>query len=84
MRGAERPAKVRWSRPFLPVLAPLTYDAARRTFSDIADENHDDADIRELLRLTDHLPLAVSSVHCSTMPLHSSNIGEPDRKCRLV
>ncbi|KAJ6545023.1 hypothetical protein DFH09DRAFT_1172482 [Mycena vulgaris] len=62
MRGIERPAKVRWTRPFLPVLTPLTYDAARQTFLDIADDGHDDADVRELLRLTNHLPLAVNLI----------------------
>ncbi|KAJ7471433.1 hypothetical protein B0H11DRAFT_2039968 [Mycena galericulata] len=62
LRGAERPAKVRWTRPFLPALTPLSYDAALQTFSDIADDNHDETDIRELLRLTDHLPLAVSLI----------------------
>ncbi|KAJ7472760.1 hypothetical protein FB451DRAFT_1175474 [Mycena latifolia] len=62
MRGAERPAKVRWTRPFLPALTPLTYDAARQTFFDIADAGHNDADVQELLRLSAHLPLAVNLI----------------------
>ncbi|KAJ6623767.1 hypothetical protein B0H10DRAFT_2213432 [Mycena sp. CBHHK59/15] len=62
MRGAERPGKVRWTRPFLPPLKPLTYSAARQTFLDIADDTHNDAEIDELLRLTDHLPLAVNLI----------------------
>ncbi|KAJ7829607.1 hypothetical protein B0H13DRAFT_1916375 [Mycena leptocephala] len=41
MRGAERPAKVAWTHPFLPALKPLEQDAARQTFIDIADNTHD-------------------------------------------
>ncbi|KAJ7331343.1 hypothetical protein DFH08DRAFT_940036 [Mycena albidolilacea] len=41
MRGAERPAKVQWSRPFLPPLRPLAQEAARKTFVDVADDFHD-------------------------------------------
>ncbi|KAF8158777.1 hypothetical protein K438DRAFT_1860834, partial [Mycena galopus ATCC 62051] len=41
MRGAERPHKIRWTHPFLPVLSPLTPEAANKTFVEIADENHD-------------------------------------------
>ncbi|KAJ7439091.1 hypothetical protein FB451DRAFT_1447390 [Mycena latifolia] len=59
MRGVERPSKVRWSRPFLPPLNPLSNDAARQTFIDIADDFHDSTDIDKLLLLTDNLPLAV-------------------------
>ncbi|KAJ7833938.1 P-loop containing nucleoside triphosphate hydrolase protein [Mycena olivaceomarginata] len=40
MRGAERPAKVRWTRPCLEPLKPLSYDSARQTFFDIADDYH--------------------------------------------
>ncbi|KAJ7073576.1 hypothetical protein C8F01DRAFT_1241870 [Mycena amicta] len=39
MRGAERPTWIHWTRPFLPPLEPLTQDAARQTFLDIADES---------------------------------------------
>ncbi|KAJ7118280.1 hypothetical protein C8R44DRAFT_625969 [Mycena epipterygia] len=58
MRGAERPTKVRWTRPFLQVLAPLSDHAARQTFVDIAEDFHDSEDITKLLSLTDNLPLA--------------------------
>ncbi|KAJ7765322.1 hypothetical protein B0H16DRAFT_416636 [Mycena metata] len=62
MRGAERPRSVRWTRPFLPPLEPLSDDAARKTFADITDEYLDDADIRELLEFTNNVPLAVNLV----------------------
>ncbi|KAJ7819027.1 P-loop containing nucleoside triphosphate hydrolase protein, partial [Mycena leptocephala] len=60
MRGAERPSRVRWSHPFLPPLKPLSDDAARQTFSDIAEDLHDSKDITQLLSLTDNMPLAVT------------------------
>ncbi|KAJ6517073.1 P-loop containing nucleoside triphosphate hydrolase protein, partial [Mycena vulgaris] len=59
MRGTERPASVRWTRPFLPALKPLTQDAARQTFIDIADDCHDSDKIDKVLLLTDNMPLAV-------------------------
>ncbi|KAJ7159793.1 hypothetical protein C8R46DRAFT_374243 [Mycena filopes] len=59
MRGAERPAKVNWSRPFLAPLLPLTQVAARQTFVDIADDVHDQEDVDKVLALTDHMPLAI-------------------------
>ncbi|KAJ7131073.1 hypothetical protein C8R44DRAFT_850005 [Mycena epipterygia] len=62
MRGAERPAKVRWSRPFLEPLKPLPYDAAHQTFIEIADDFHDPKEIDQLLRLTDNMPLAVDLI----------------------
>ncbi|KAK7013242.1 P-loop containing nucleoside triphosphate hydrolase protein [Favolaschia claudopus] len=63
MRGAEPPSSIRWSRPFLPPLEPLTDNAARLIFSDITDEHQQtDAEISELLKLTDNLPLAVTLV----------------------
>ncbi|KAJ7854102.1 hypothetical protein B0H14DRAFT_3652247 [Mycena olivaceomarginata] len=40
MRGAERPAKVLWTRPFLRTLQPLDQQAACLTFVDIADSGH--------------------------------------------
>ncbi|KAJ7030208.1 hypothetical protein C8F04DRAFT_1114236 [Mycena alexandri] len=60
MRGAERPGKVQWSRPFFPPLAPLDYFAAMCTFNDIAGADHDQRSVQELLQLTGSLPLAVS------------------------
>ncbi|KAJ7469043.1 hypothetical protein FB451DRAFT_1255624 [Mycena latifolia] len=62
MRGAERPAKVRWTRPFLLPLQPLSDDAARQTFIDITDNFDDPKDIDQLLRLTDNMPLAVDLI----------------------
>ncbi|KAJ7493491.1 P-loop containing nucleoside triphosphate hydrolase protein [Mycena latifolia] len=62
MRGTERPAKVRWTRPFLQPLEPLTDHAAWQTFIDIADDSHDTEDIKHLLHLTDNMPLAVDLI----------------------
>ncbi|KAJ6506481.1 hypothetical protein DFH09DRAFT_1438443 [Mycena vulgaris] len=59
MRGMERPASVRWTRPFLPALKPLTQDAARQTFIDIADDCHNSDDIDKVLLLTGNMPLAI-------------------------
>ncbi|KAJ7079301.1 hypothetical protein B0H15DRAFT_914174 [Mycena belliarum] len=59
MRGAERPGKVRWSRPFLQPLDRLDDLAARQTFIDIVDEVKED-ELTALLALTDNLPLAVT------------------------
>ncbi|KAJ6569412.1 hypothetical protein B0H19DRAFT_1135353 [Mycena capillaripes] len=60
MRRSERPLKVRWSRPFLEPLQPLSNVAARQTFLDIADDDHDAKGIDSLLQLADNLPLAVT------------------------
>ncbi|KAJ7722621.1 P-loop containing nucleoside triphosphate hydrolase protein [Mycena metata] len=60
MRGAERPGKVQWSRPFLPALSPLNDSAAIKTFYDIAGDLHDSALVERLLQLTGNLPLALS------------------------
>ncbi|KAJ7736855.1 hypothetical protein B0H16DRAFT_110174 [Mycena metata] len=60
MRGAERPSKVQWSRPFLLPLQPLTQDAARRTFFDIADNKHSLSEVDQVLGLTDNMPLSIS------------------------
>ncbi|KAJ7108402.1 hypothetical protein C8R43DRAFT_1243567 [Mycena crocata] len=62
MRGAERPAKVNWTRPFLQALTPLSAVAARKTFFDIADNFHDSEDIDSLLLLTDNMPLAINLI----------------------
>ncbi|KAJ7473534.1 hypothetical protein FB451DRAFT_293638 [Mycena latifolia] len=62
MRGAERPAKVRWTRPFLLPLKPLQHDAARQTFYDIAEDFHNSKDVDELLNVTDNMPLAVDLI----------------------
>ncbi|KAJ6520999.1 hypothetical protein DFH09DRAFT_1426346 [Mycena vulgaris] len=62
IRGIERPASVRWTRPFLPALKPLTQDAARQTFIDIADDCHNSDDIDKVLLLTDNMPLAIDLI----------------------
>ncbi|KAK6996522.1 AAA domain-containing protein [Favolaschia claudopus] len=63
MRGAERPGKAQWSRPFLRPLTPLTQLAARQTFIDVADDVDDtDAHVDELLAITDNVPLAIQLV----------------------
>ncbi|KAJ7495322.1 P-loop containing nucleoside triphosphate hydrolase protein, partial [Mycena latifolia] len=58
MRGAERPANIRWTRPFLEPLKPLTQDAARATFFDITDA-YSLEDTDKILLLTDNMPLAI-------------------------
>ncbi|KAJ7247735.1 hypothetical protein C8J57DRAFT_1673528 [Mycena rebaudengoi] len=62
LRGAECPGKVKWTRPFLAPLEPLSYVAARQTFIEVADSDHNDSSIQELLELTGNLPLAVSLI----------------------
>ncbi|KAF7352174.1 ATPase-AAA-core domain-containing protein [Mycena venus] len=57
MRGAEHPAKVRWTRPFLPPLKPLSDAAAQQTFLDIADDDNDE--MKKLLEFTGNMPLVV-------------------------
>ncbi|KAJ7025907.1 hypothetical protein C8F04DRAFT_1298741 [Mycena alexandri] len=60
LRGAERPSKVQWSRPFLLPLRPLKQDAARRMFVDIADDKHSLEQMDQVLGLTDNMPLSIS------------------------
>jgi hypothetical protein len=60
MRGAERPAKVAWTRPFLQPLKPLEQDAARQTFIDITDNTHNPKEVDQVLSLTDNMPLAIN------------------------
>ncbi|KAJ7217517.1 hypothetical protein C8J57DRAFT_1149491, partial [Mycena rebaudengoi] len=62
LRGAEHPSKVKWTRPFLAPLEPLSNVAARQTFIEVADDGHDDTSIKQLLELTGNLPLAVSLI----------------------
>ncbi|KAJ6600258.1 hypothetical protein DFH09DRAFT_1355610 [Mycena vulgaris] len=61
MRGAERPGRVKWTRPFLSQLEPISTQAVRQTFIDIAEEPAagDEAALEELIELTGNLPLAV-------------------------
>ncbi|KAJ7679400.1 hypothetical protein DFH06DRAFT_1033153 [Mycena polygramma] len=62
MRGAERPAKVAWTHPFLLPLTPLSDDSARQMFLDIADDPHNSEEMNQLLRFTDNMPLAVDLI----------------------
>ncbi|KAJ6481107.1 P-loop containing nucleoside triphosphate hydrolase protein, partial [Mycena sanguinolenta] len=59
MRGAERPAQVQWTHPFLLPLQPLSDNAAQQTFMDITDNSHSVEDLNQLLSFTDNMPLAV-------------------------
>ncbi|KAJ7737946.1 hypothetical protein B0H16DRAFT_100770 [Mycena metata] len=60
MRGAERPSKVQWTRPFLQPLPPLAQDAAQKMFIDIADDKHTLEEMDQVLSLTDNMPLSIS------------------------
>ncbi|KAJ7456160.1 P-loop containing nucleoside triphosphate hydrolase protein, partial [Mycena latifolia] len=62
MRGAERPANVKWTHPFLHPLKPLTQDAARRTFIDIVDDGCSAEDVDKILSVTDNMPLAIDII----------------------
>ncbi|KAJ7810798.1 P-loop containing nucleoside triphosphate hydrolase protein, partial [Mycena olivaceomarginata] len=62
MQGAERPAKIHWSHPFLLPLQPLSDAAARQTFIDITDNIYSSEDVDQLLRLADNMPLAVDLI----------------------
>ena len=58
MRGTVRPARTKWTKPFLPPLTSLDCDATRRVWEDIAD-NYDDS-AEKLMKAVDYVPLAVS------------------------
>ncbi|KAJ7353322.1 hypothetical protein DFH08DRAFT_934280 [Mycena albidolilacea] len=62
MRGAERPAKVHWNRPFLLPLQPLSAEAAQQTFMDITDNAYIKEDMEQILQFTDNIPLAVDLI----------------------
>ncbi|KAJ7482551.1 hypothetical protein FB451DRAFT_1029857, partial [Mycena latifolia] len=62
MRGAERPANVQWTRPFLGPLKPLSQEAARKSFIDIADDGYTVEDIDKILLLADNMPLAIDLI----------------------
>ncbi|KAF7368572.1 hypothetical protein MVEN_00180600 [Mycena venus] len=62
MRGAERPSKVHWTRPFLLPLQPLEQPAARQTLIDIAEDHHAPEDVDRVLSLTDNMPLAINLI----------------------
>ncbi|KAJ7725450.1 P-loop containing nucleoside triphosphate hydrolase protein, partial [Mycena metata] len=60
MRGAERPEKVQWTRPFILPLQPLTQNAARNMFIDIADDQHSMEEVDQILDLSANMPLAIT------------------------
>ncbi|KAJ7257664.1 P-loop containing nucleoside triphosphate hydrolase protein, partial [Mycena rebaudengoi] len=60
MRGAERPGKIGWTRPFLRPLIRLSDAAAHQILVDIAEDHHEPEKVQLLLDLTDNLPLAVT------------------------
>ncbi|KAJ7713145.1 hypothetical protein B0H16DRAFT_1390670, partial [Mycena metata] len=60
MRGAERPSKVQWTRPFLPSLEPLAQEAARKVFIAITEDRHPMEEIDQVLSLTDNMPLSIN------------------------
>ncbi|KAJ7204161.1 hypothetical protein GGX14DRAFT_698881 [Mycena pura] len=62
MRGAERPNRVKWTRPFIQPLEPLEDAAALQTFCDIAGDDHEESLVHELLNLSGNLPLAVDLI----------------------
>ncbi|KAF8206106.1 hypothetical protein K438DRAFT_1756827 [Mycena galopus ATCC 62051] len=62
MRGAERPAKVQWTHPFILPLQPLSDDAAKQTLMDITDSSDITEEINQLLKFTDNMPLAVDLI----------------------
>src|SRR4051794_37717862 len=59
MRGAERPAKVQWTHPFLLPLQPLSAEAAQQTFMEITDNVYRKEEVEKILQFTDNMPLAV-------------------------
>ncbi|KAJ7814848.1 P-loop containing nucleoside triphosphate hydrolase protein [Mycena olivaceomarginata] len=59
MRGAERPAKVHWTHPFLSPLQPLSAEAAKQTFMEITDNVYRKEEVEKILQFTDNMPLAV-------------------------
>ncbi|KAJ7257717.1 hypothetical protein C8J57DRAFT_1647432 [Mycena rebaudengoi] len=60
MRGAERPGKIGWTRPFPRPLIRLSDAAAHQILVDIAEDHHEPEKVQQLLDLTDNLPLAVT------------------------
>ncbi|KAF8154328.1 hypothetical protein K438DRAFT_1777960 [Mycena galopus ATCC 62051] len=64
MRGAERPGKVKWTRPFLPPLEPLPTSASRQIFLEVAEDPKpgEESALDDLLDLSGSLPLAVSLI----------------------
>ncbi|KAJ7181029.1 hypothetical protein C8R46DRAFT_1187266 [Mycena filopes] len=59
MRGAQRPGKVQWTRPFLKPLEPLPDAAALQIFEAITDDSHLSDEKTQLLQFTENIPLAL-------------------------
>ncbi|KAJ7145233.1 P-loop containing nucleoside triphosphate hydrolase protein, partial [Mycena filopes] len=59
MRGAERPGKVQWTRPFLLPLEPLPNEAALQIFEEITDDPNLSNEKTQLLQFTGNMPLAL-------------------------
>jgi tetratricopeptide (TPR) repeat protein len=59
MRGTQRPASLRWSKPLLPPLVPLSIDHMQSILLDIADAA-DNPVTRKLLECIGGVPLAAS------------------------
>ncbi|KAJ7186085.1 hypothetical protein C8R46DRAFT_1185568, partial [Mycena filopes] len=51
MRGAERPANVSWTHPFLPPLKPISQTAAQQVFADITDDSYEMDEVNRVLNL---------------------------------
>lgn len=64
MRGADRPGKIKWTRPFLLPLETVSSEAAHQIYIDISSDPADGEalGVTELLKLTDNLPLAVTLI----------------------
>src|ERR1700761_8991102 len=60
LRGAEHPSGIPWTRPFLPPLHSLDYQASIQTFTSISDVSEDTPGLGELIQVTDGLPLAIT------------------------
>ena len=58
LRGTERPAKTKWTQPFLEPLKTLDCDAAKEVWEQIAE--HYDMFSKKLLEAVNYVPLAVN------------------------
>ena len=58
LRGTERPARTKWTQPFLEPLKTLHHDAAKSIWEQIT--GHSDIYSEQLLIAVDYVPLAVS------------------------
>jgi tetratricopeptide (TPR) repeat protein len=58
MRGTVRPARTKWTKPFLHPLEPLSRDSARQVWEDTADDC--DSSAEGLMKAVDYVPLAIT------------------------